>query len=44
VARDVRNDKVSLAAAATSYGVVLDEITLAVDEVATAALREQMRG
>jgi N-methylhydantoinase B len=42
VARDVRNDKISLAAACTAYGVVLDDTTLAVDEVATAALRQQM--
>lgn len=41
VVRDVRNGKVSLAAARRDYGVVLDEVTLAVDEAATAALRGQ---
>ena len=40
VARDVSNDKVSLAAARDQYGVVLDE-SLAVDREATAALRAQ---
>jgi len=39
VARDVRDDKVSLTAACEQYGVVLDERTLLVDDGATAALR-----
>lgn len=43
VAHDVKNDKVSLKAAQDEYGVVLDELTLEVDEEATAALRQQMR-
>jgi N-methylhydantoinase B len=43
VARDVRNDKVSLAQAREQYGVVLDERTLRIDEEATRLLREQMR-
>jgi N-methylhydantoinase B len=43
VARDVKNDKVSLAVAREHYGVVLNEPTLQVDEVATEALRQQMR-
>jgi N-methylhydantoinase B len=42
VARDVRNDKVSLAAAGEQYGVVLDERTLEVDEEATRRLRQRM--
>ena len=41
VARDVREDKVSLAAARQQYGVVLDEDTLAVDLDATATLRNR---
>jgi N-methylhydantoinase B len=44
VANDVRNGKVSLAAAQEAYGVVLDSKTLAVDEAATAALRQQRQG
>jgi hypothetical protein len=40
----VRNGKVSLAAAQEAYGVVLDSKTLAVDEAATAALRQQRQG
>ncbi len=44
VARDVKNDKVSLAAARRDYGVVLDASTLAVDEEGTAALRREMDG
>ena len=39
VAWDVKNDKVSLAAARDQYGVVLDPQTFAVDQAATAALR-----
>ena len=39
MARDVKNDKVSLAAARDQYGVVLDLQTFAVDQAATAALR-----
>ena len=41
VARDVKNGKVSLKAARESYGVVLDETTLGVDETGTTALRGQ---
>jgi N-methylhydantoinase B len=41
VARDVREDKVSIAAAREQYAVVVDEATLEADEVATAALRAQ---
>ena len=44
VARDVRNDKVSLEAARRQYGVVLDERTLEVDEEATRRLRQEMQG
>jgi len=43
VLRDVRNDFVSLAAARTDYGVVLDGKPLAVDKAATRALRERLR-
>ncbi len=42
VARDVRDDKVSLSAARDDYGVVLDEVTLEPDLEASASLREQM--
>ena len=42
VARDVRDDKVSLSAARDDYGVVLDEVTLEPDLKASASLREQM--
>ena len=42
VAHDVRNEKISLASAREQYGVVLDEDTLAVDEVATETLRRRM--
>ena len=41
VARDVRDDKVSLAAARELYGVVLDEDTLAMDLDATVTLRNR---
>ena len=41
VARDVKNDKVSLEQARERYGVVLDEDTLEIDLEATAALRRQ---
>lgn len=41
VARDVRDDKVSLAAAREQYGVVLDEKTLAVSAIMTAELRNR---
>ncbi len=44
VARDVKNDKVSVAAARSDYGVVLDEETFAIDEEATADLRREMGG
>ncbi len=43
VARDVRDDKVSPAAARLHYGVVLEPDTLQVDEEATAELRRQQR-
>jgi N-methylhydantoinase B len=43
VADDVRNDKVSVAAAREEYGVVLNEETLEVDEAATRALRSRLR-
>ena len=39
VAEDVADEKVSLAAARSEYGVVIDPATLQVDEAATAALR-----
>ncbi len=42
VARDVRNDKVSVSAAAELYGVVLNGETLTPDEEATAALRQRL--
>lgn len=42
VARDVRNDKVSLAAARDRYGVALDPVTFVVDPVATQELRQQL--
>ena len=42
VARDVKNDKVSLEAARQDYGVVLDKNTLAVDEDATVSLRQKI--
>ena len=43
VLRDVRNELVSRDAAHADYGVVLLERPLAVDEPATAALRQQLR-
>ena len=43
VARDVKNDKVSIKAAREQYGVALDEKTFAADEEATRLLRQQMR-
>jgi N-methylhydantoinase B len=43
VAQDVRNEKVSLAAAREQYGVVLEAETLAVDTAATEALRGRMK-
>ena len=42
VARDVRNDKVSLASARDDYGVVLDPDTFAVDHDATADARRDL--
>ena len=42
VAHDVKNGKVSLESARHHYGVVVDPLTFAVDEAATATLREQM--
>jgi len=45
VARDVKNDKVSPAAALDLYGVVLDKDTLEADDAATTELRQQrLRG
>lgn len=44
VVRDVRDGKVSVAAAGRDYGVVLDPRTLAVDEAATARRRAELRG
>ena len=43
VARDVRDEKVSLAAARARYGVVLDPASLTVDLAATSALRVALR-
>jgi N-methylhydantoinase B len=43
VARDVRDDKVSLAAARVRYGVALDPTDLTVDRAATTALRVALR-
>jgi len=40
VARDVRKGRVSIAAAAESYGVAIDPVTLAVDTAGTARLRK----
>lgn len=42
VAEDVADEKVSIGAARTEYGVVIDAATLAVDVTATAALRQEM--
>jgi len=43
VLRDVRNELVSLASARANYGVVLAGKPLAIDEMATRALREKLR-
>lgn len=43
VALDVKNDKVSAAAAREQYGVALNDSTLAVDLAATESLRRQLR-
>jgi N-methylhydantoinase B len=43
VARDVRNGRVSVEAARTEYGVVLDPCSLEPDKVATGQLRERLR-
>ena len=43
VGRDVKNGKVTRAAAREQYGVVLDEGTLEADLAATTALRQRMR-
>ena len=43
VLEDVRNEFVSRHGAREEYGVVIAEETLAVDETATASLRESMR-
>ena len=43
VARDVRNERVSLEAARKQYGVVLSEQTFQVDEEETRILREKMQ-
>ena len=42
VARDVKNEKVSLKSARDAYGVVLDEATGEVDQTATEARRKKM--
>jgi N-methylhydantoinase B len=42
VAKDVRDDKVSVAAAREQYGVILDQRTFDVDQAATDALRHKM--
>jgi N-methylhydantoinase B len=42
VAADVRNGFISLSAAETEYGVVVDPVTFAVDDIATARRREAM--
>ncbi|MSS72747.1 MAG: hydantoinase B/oxoprolinase family protein [Candidatus Latescibacteria bacterium] len=42
VARDVKNDKVSLKAAREQYGVVMDGATFEVDEEGTRRLRQRM--
>ncbi|CCH77465.1 5-oxoprolinase (ATP-hydrolyzing) [Nostocoides japonicum T1-X7] len=44
VARDVRNEFVSVAAAARDYGVVVDPTTFAIDSAATATLRRTRSG
>jgi N-methylhydantoinase B len=44
VRSDVSNERVSLRHARDSYGVVIDAATLAVDDTATLALREELRG
>jgi N-methylhydantoinase B len=43
VAEDVADEKVSLEAARTEYGVVIDPSTLTVDTAATSALRAELR-
>jgi N-methylhydantoinase B len=43
VLRDVRDEKVSIAAARDEYGVVIDPATFAVDAAATERLRAEMR-
>ena len=43
VAEDVADEKVSVTAAATEYGVVLDPVTRAVNAAETAALRAKMQ-
>jgi N-methylhydantoinase B len=43
VARDVKNERVSVEAARTEYGVVLEPEALEVDETATGHLREELR-
>jgi N-methylhydantoinase B len=43
VLADVRNEFVSLAAAATEYGVVIDPQSLTVDDAATTRRRARMR-
>jgi N-methylhydantoinase B len=43
VLKDVRNDFVSLGAARDDYGVVITGMPLAVDEVATQTLRDELR-
>jgi N-methylhydantoinase B len=43
VARDVRNEFVSLRSAREDYGVVIDVATWTVEEAATRALRDELR-
>ena len=43
VAGDVKNEKISLTAAREQYGVVLDKGTMKVNEIATEALRSQLK-
>jgi N-methylhydantoinase B len=43
VARDVRNQVVSVAAARADYGVIVDAASFEVDPAGTARLRAEMR-
>ena len=44
VLRDVLDEYVSMEGARRDYGVIIDPISLTVDEAATRKLREEMRG